>query len=57
MQSVSLQASPIHQKCRVLVAQSPEHIRAISVSLVHEELRLLGMLIAGLQYKGVETWK
>lgn len=50
VQRVSLQASPIHQTCRVLIAQSPDHnILAISVSLVHEERCLSGMLIVGWQ--------
>lgn len=56
-QRVSLQASPIHQKCRVLIAQSPDHnIPAISVSLVHEERHLSGILIVTWQEKGVEAW-
>lgn len=58
MQSVSLQAGPIHQKCKVLIAQSPDHyIPAVSEILVHEERRLSGMLIAGWQEKGAEAWK
>lgn len=52
MQRVSLQASPIHQKCVALTGQLSDHnIPAIGVSLVHGGHCVSGMLIAGWKAK------